>query len=88
MGIKDFFGAGEQKGIQCERGENGEQHCTRFMVKDGQRISSGSTVTFVLDPETCQVVMGGNVNSIMDDEAEDFAKVQKAMEQGCRRGLA
>mgnify|MGYP001558744528 FL=1 len=88
MSLKDLFKSSARKGIMCERSQDGAQQCTRFEVVDGQRVATGTTINLNIDPSTCQVTMGGDVNSIMDDEYEDLNKVKKGMEVGCRRGIA
>lgn len=88
MSVKDFV-MGSKKGVQCEKNPNdGSLTCTRFEIKGNQKIATGSSLTFSIDPSTCQAVVSGDVNSILDDEFEDFDKIKKSMEAGCRKGIA
>jgi hypothetical protein len=86
MGFKDLMG--KKKGVQCERNSDGSQTCTRFAVDGDQKIATGSSLTFSVDPQTCKAVVSGDVSSILDEEMEDFNKIKSAMEAGCRRGIA
>jgi hypothetical protein len=87
MGFKQFFG-GKQKGVQCSKNPDGSDTCVRYELdNNGNKIATGSELTLSVDPSTCQAVMGGDVNSLNDDEVDDFDRMAKAKERACKRGI-
>jgi len=68
MGLKQFLGMKGSKGIQCEKNSDNSQTCTRFEIQGNQRISTGSSLTFSVDPQTCSAGVSGDVTSILDEE--------------------
>lgn len=86
--MNKMFGSGK-KGVQCVKNPDGSDTCMRFEVDgNGNKIATGSEINISVDPSTCKAVIGGDVNSLLDDEVEDFDNMARAKEKACKRGLS
>ena len=85
MGILDR----KKKGWNCRSNPDGSQTCERIeQDKEGNVKSTGTEINISTDPKTCEPVITGDINRIMDDEADDIEKITKRMTAGCKKGVA
>ena len=73
------------KGWNCKKQEDGSQSCKRFEVnEEGKKIGTGSEVNVGVD-DNCNPVFTGDVNQIMDEDAEAIEEVSKKVTSSCRK---
>lgn len=74
-----------RQGWDCETQEDGSQSCKRIEQNaQGKKVATGTEVNVAVDPETCQPVLTGNRNEIMDEDAGAIKEISERVTKKCR----
>jgi len=84
MGIKEFFGGGSDKGLDCETDEQGNKVCRIMIRHKNNKFSTGSEFSFNLD-NNCRSHINGKYSVFTDDE-DLVKKALRQAESDCRGG--
>ncbi|MEK6883682.1 MAG: hypothetical protein AABY22_28900, partial [Nanoarchaeota archaeon] len=85
-GIGNFL-FGSKDGMDCEQDpETGNHICRKFKATKGSKLASGSQAEISIDQQSCNAHFIGRY-SVLEEDEEDFDRVAKKLEAGCRKGL-
>lgn len=83
-GIKEFFGFGDNKGIDCEDDGQGNKVCRVMVRNKNLKLSTGSEFSFNMD-NSCKAHPVGRYSVFQEDE-DVVRKAMKQAEAECRGG--
>ena len=85
--IGNFLGFHGGKGVQCTKQQDGSETCS-FYEKDGsQLVATGTVVHPIVDPQTCEVALGGDLNRINEEDAEAVNSLIESKKKACQKGI-
>ncbi len=80
------FLGNKKGGIRCEPSPDGSLKCRTFEVEGNEKVTSGTDVSFNVDPNTCEVNYTGSMD-LVDGDEERLNKVARALKKQCQHGL-